>query len=94
MRVLKQVLYQQGQTFVEDVPAPRVEPGSLLVRVDQFQNFLFPRVDHREFLSLSVIVRSVASARRGSRGLGFGSRRSTFDRAPTAGSGFLGTAAA
>eukprot|EP00913_Durusdinium_trenchii_P013404 g12585.t1 len=34
MRVVKQVLYQQGQTFVEDVPAPRVEPGGLLVRVD------------------------------------------------------------
>lgn len=31
---MKQVLYKQGQTFVEDVPAPRVEPGGLLVRVD------------------------------------------------------------
>ncbi|GAB4135653.1 MAG: bi-domain-containing oxidoreductase [Planctomycetaceae bacterium] len=31
---MKQVLYRQGRAFVEKVPAPRVEPGSVLVRVD------------------------------------------------------------
>lgn len=31
---MKQVLIKQGQAYVEDVPAPRAEKGSVLVRVD------------------------------------------------------------
>jgi NADPH:quinone reductase-like Zn-dependent oxidoreductase len=30
---VKQVLIKQGQVVVEDIPAPQVEPGTLLVRV-------------------------------------------------------------
>ena len=30
---MKQVLIKQGQVAVEDIPAPRVEPGAILVRV-------------------------------------------------------------
>lgn len=32
---MKQVLIRQGQAVVEEVPAPRVRPGELLVRVDK-----------------------------------------------------------
>ncbi len=31
---MKQVLIQQGQAVVEEIPAPQVEPGTVLVRVD------------------------------------------------------------
>jgi predicted dehydrogenase/threonine dehydrogenase-like Zn-dependent dehydrogenase len=31
---VKQVLIQQGQAVVEEIPAPQVEPGTVLVRVD------------------------------------------------------------
>lgn len=31
---MKQVLYRQGETHVEQVPVPQVDPGTILVRVD------------------------------------------------------------